>query len=284
MGLLNSGATFCSVRIFIRKLAFYLVIGDITATLLAFLTIWALGSLFMFGIWFIRLRTNHQGLVAAGVKEREALDRVNRRLRLSDAVEIVYSDRLKEPALLGIFRQTVIVPTGLSDRLTEAEFESVLLHELAHARRRDNLTSAFVHSLVSIFWFHPLLWFAERRLIAERERACDEAVIRYGTAPEVYLAGLAKVCRFCLFGNVAGVSAAGGSNLSARFDQILSYRLTEPIPYLVRILLTSLTVLITLLPIAGGYCEQCGTGRQALTKRVKDRAVSHYDRSNRSVR
>jgi hypothetical protein len=49
-------------------------------------------------------------------------------------------------------------------------------------------------------------WFAERRLLAERERACDEAVIQCGVAPRIYLAGLAKVCRFHLFPDVAGIS------------------------------------------------------------------------------
>ena len=58
--------------------------------------------------------------------------------------------------------------------------EAMLAHEVAHVRRRDNLTAA-LHMLVeAMFWFHPLVWWMERRLVEERERACDEEVVEMG--------------------------------------------------------------------------------------------------------
>src|SRR6185312_9651227 len=98
-----------------------------------------------------------------------------------------------------------------------------------HAWRRDNLTGAFVHILVCLFWFHPLLWLSEKRLLAERERACDEMVVRSGTAPEIYVAGILKVCRLQIFDHVCGVSAMTGSDLKNRLELILSLPLYKSV-------------------------------------------------------
>ena len=68
--------------------------------------------------------------------------------------------------------------------------EAILAHELMHVRRHDNLTAA-LHMLVeAVFWFHPLVWWMERRMVEERERACDEAVIRWGASQKL----MQRVC------------------------------------------------------------------------------------------
>jgi bla regulator protein BlaR1 len=79
--------------------------------------------------------------------------------------------------------------------------EAILRHEMLHVFRRDNLAMA-MHMLVeTVFWFHPMVWRMECRLIEERERACDEAVIEAGTDAEVYadsiLQDLAQVSIAC---------------------------------------------------------------------------------------
>jgi bla regulator protein blaR1 len=247
----------------------HILTGHVTAIFRALLTAWLLGSLILFAAWLIRFKESRHGLLPTGRREREALDRAQQMLGSAVAAGIRFSGRWKEPALAGIFRPTITIPRGLPERLAAPEFEAVLLHELAHARRRDNLSGAFVHGVVCIFWFHPLLWFAERRLLAERERACDEAVIQCGVAPRIYLGGLAKVCRFHLFPDVAGISAVNGSDLATRFDRIQAYRSSAPVPYVVRFLLGGVAVFLTVLPMAGGYCEQCGTNLQDTARQVQ---------------
>ena len=80
----------------------------------------------------------------------------------------------------GTVRSVLLVPEGIADRLTPRQLEAVLAHELCHVRRRDNLTSA-IHMIVeAMFWFHPLVWWIGARLVEERERACDEDVLRLG--------------------------------------------------------------------------------------------------------
>jgi hypothetical protein len=91
-----------------------------------------------------------------------------------------------EPGLFGIFSPTLVLPAGIAKHLSPVELDSILAHELCHWQRRDNLTAA-LHMLVeTLFWFHPLVWWLGGKLVVERERACDEAVIQFGSDRHVY--------------------------------------------------------------------------------------------------
>jgi beta-lactamase regulating signal transducer with metallopeptidase domain len=229
---------------------------------------WACGTAAMISIWFIRLGKSKQVLTLPTEREQQALMRMRALLRIHWPVRLRCSDDVVEPALRGIWHPTITISKGLSDRLTPAEFEAVLLHELVHARRFDNLTSAFVHALVCLFWFHPLLWVLERRLNVERERACDETVMACGMEPEIYAAGILKVCQFQLFDAAPGVRAPGmssmtGADLRTRLERILDAPAPASLRYVPWLLMAGLTIFMTLVPIAGGYCEQCGSNGQS---------------------
>ena len=106
------------------------------------------------------------------------------------------SNQAIEPGVFGIVRPVLMWPAGIEDRLSDEQIEAILAHELAHVRRRDNL-AALIHMLVeAVFWFHPLVWWIGARLVDERERACDEDVVRLGTAPDVYAESILKTCQF----------------------------------------------------------------------------------------
>jgi Zn-dependent protease with chaperone function len=64
--------------------------------------------------------------------------------------------------------------------LSEPEINAVLIHELTHARRRDNLTRLIYEAGLCVLWFHPLVWLAGSRLALYRELSCDEPVIQSG--------------------------------------------------------------------------------------------------------
>ena len=79
-------------------------------------------------------------------------------------------------------------------------------------RRRDNLTAALHMAVQAIFWFHPMTWWIGTRLVDERERACDEEVLRSGCQPDVYAGSILAVCRLYLSSPLACVSGVTGSN------------------------------------------------------------------------
>lgn len=71
----------------------------------------------------------------------------------------------------------IVLPSSLLDKLDDHQLLQVLIHECAHARRRDALVALYQRSLVAIFWFHPLVYLASRLLDREREEICDNYVL-----------------------------------------------------------------------------------------------------------
>jgi TonB family protein len=154
-------------------------------------------------------------------REVEALQRVTTS-HGHGRIGIFHCQSNVEPGILGIIRPILLWPAGLSDRLTNDELDAVLRHELSHVARRDNL-SALLHSIVeTVFWFHPAVWWIGSRLIEERERACDEDVVRMGTEERSYAESILKVCGFCLRAPATFLAGVGGSHLTERIERILS--------------------------------------------------------------
>jgi uncharacterized protein (TIGR03435 family) len=144
-----------------------------------------------------------------------------------------------EPGVFGIFRPVLLLPEGIADRLTPAQLEAILAHELCHVRRRDNLTAAIHMAVETIFWFHPLVWWIRARLIDERERACDEEVLRMGNEAEVYAAGILEACKLYLESPLACVSGVTGSDLKKRIEAIMKNRITHKLGLSSKVLLAA---------------------------------------------
>jgi bla regulator protein blaR1 len=127
-----------------------------------------------------------------------------------------------EPGVFGIFRPVLLLPAGIQERLSHEQLLSVMSHEMCHIERRDNLLSSIHMFVVSIFWFYPLVWWLGARLLAERELACDEAVLRQGNNPETYAEGILRVCRLYLESPLPCAAGVSGSHLQRRIQQIVS--------------------------------------------------------------
>ena len=173
---------------------------------------WAAGTLLALLIWVLRWL------------ELRALLRAAHPLAMAAPLPVLISSAPVEPGLIGILRPVLLLPDGIQARLTRPEMDAILAHELCHFRRRDNLTAA-IHMLVeSLFWFHPLVWWLGLRLMTERERACDEAVLAAGNDPRVFAEGILNVCRFTVQAPQACASALAGANLRMRIEAILANR------------------------------------------------------------
>jgi uncharacterized protein (TIGR03435 family) len=178
-----------------------------------FLSVWAAGLLVVLFWWWRQWRP-----VAAALSHARPVE-LGEHSHLSD-LAMMSSPSTLEPGVIGIWRPVLLLPDGLADRLTSTQLTALIAHERCHVRCHDNLAAA-VHMLVeAIFWFHPLVWWIERRMIEERERACDEAVLRSGNDPDDYAEGILTVCRHTLRAPLACVSGVTGSDLRARLESI----------------------------------------------------------------
>jgi uncharacterized protein (TIGR03435 family) len=157
-----------------------------------------------------------------------------------------------EPGVVGIWRPVLLLPEGLADRLTSAQLNAVIAHERCHIDRHDNL-AATVHMVVeAIFWFHPLVWWMERRLLDERERACDEAVLSAGNDPDEYVAGILSVCRFTLRAPLACVAGVSGAELRSRIESIVRMELGKRMTVTRRVAVGLVAAVLLGVPIVAG--------------------------------
>lgn len=191
--------------------------------------IWLCGMMAVLAVWGVRWRqvakTLRQAVLVENGREWEILRRLHKAMGAGWQIPLLMSQKLMEPGMFGIFRPVLIWPERLSERLDDEHIEAILAHELRHARRKDNLT-AVIHMVVeAAFWFHPLVWWMERRMVEERERACDEAVVEMGSRPGIYAESLLKACRFCVESPLVCVSGITGADLSKRVLSIMTLRL-----------------------------------------------------------
>src|SRR5262249_2479816 len=87
-----------------------------------------------------------------------------------EGVALLRSPHAVMPMAIGIFRPAILLPPE-ADAWPDERRDMVIAHELAHVRRRDCLLHAIAQAAFSLFWFHPLVWWASRQLVLEREHA-----------------------------------------------------------------------------------------------------------------
>jgi beta-lactamase regulating signal transducer with metallopeptidase domain len=161
----------------------------------------------------------------ASPREHAALAAARRSLGLRASVDVMRSSVCEAPAVVRIIRPVVVLPDGGCDALDDAELESLLRHECAHVARRDNLLGLGESAIVAAFWFHPLVWIAQRAIATAREEACDETAAATGEAIETYISALSKICRAVLAPRLAGVSCMASAHLKERLSHLMRYEL-----------------------------------------------------------
>ena len=158
-----------------------------------------------------------------------------------------------EPSAAGVIQPVVLLPSALLGELTAPQLQAVLAHEREHISRRDNL-KANLHRVVEVlFWFYPLVWWIGRRMLEERERACDEAVIETGHDPAVYAAGILAVCRHCCaHAEASHTPSAIAGDLTQRIRQILGGARPMSLGFLKACVLTACTLIVATVPVFAG--------------------------------
>ena len=147
------------------------------------LGLWASGAGLVLGRWVLRWWRLRQT-----VEESVPLS-------IAAPIPVRAAPTAMEPGVVGVVRPVLVLPHAIEEHLNAEELRAVLLHELEHVRRGDNLTAGICMLMQALFWFYPLVWWLGRRLMVEREIACDQAVIAAGCDPETYAQGILNVCK-----------------------------------------------------------------------------------------
>jgi beta-lactamase regulating signal transducer with metallopeptidase domain len=190
------------------------------------LGIWAFGTLLLLGrlawanlVTFRALRTRASTRAPWLATARDLA-----RISGVPDTHFVRAESITMPMAAGYLRPTVALPAE-ADAWPDERVTSVLLHELAHIRRRDCLTQLAASTTCALYWMNPLAWYAARALRRERERACDDAVLVAGTAGPDYAEHLLDVARAARHVTTptwsGGVAMAHRSELEGRLMAIL---------------------------------------------------------------
>src|SRR5438309_881689 len=146
-----------------------------------------------------------------------APDRWESRLRRLCAINgirrqtrLLISSQIAGPVSLGFLDPAILIPPAFLDTLSDSELDHIVMHELAHLRRRDDWTNLALRLIEAVLPIQPAIYWLGHRMSLEREMACDDWVIAATGTAKPYATSLTKVAELSQFGP-AGILAAGAA-------------------------------------------------------------------------
>jgi beta-lactamase regulating signal transducer with metallopeptidase domain len=161
-------------------------------------------------------------------------------------IALCTSEQVRVPTAVGLVEPAILIPHSLMCELSPVDLNQVVLHELAHFRRWDDWTNLFQQALTALLFFHPAIWWIEKKLGLEREMACDDAVLAETASPRAYAECLARLAErsFVTRGMALAQSVLGNvRQTSARVARILDVNRPAPAAYTSRLAVSVVAVL-----------------------------------------
>ena len=190
--------------------------------------------LWLVQVWFIgvllfSLRTAGGVVLLERIRRRDAIPAddslaalgaaIQRRMGLNRIIRYCESLELEAPAVIGWFRPVVLLPISALTGFSQEQLQAVIAHELAHIKRFDGFVNLFQVVVESLLFYHPAVWWLNRRIRAERENCCDDAAIALCGNPLEYARALTLMEERRAAPALA--MAANSSPLAARIRRLL---------------------------------------------------------------
>jgi beta-lactamase regulating signal transducer with metallopeptidase domain len=179
-------------------------------TAVALAVIWITGAFTMLARLISRLRREHRQIQVTADRKNVASSFV------ANGISVIFDSMYLAPAVGGVLYPRILLPVGIDRLLNRQELDAVLLHEMPHPKRRDNLIRLLYEVSVCALWFHPLIWLAGMRMALYRELSCDESVIQHAHG-QALVRALAKLAvpKETMF-----LQASASSHLSQRLARL----------------------------------------------------------------
>lgn len=199
-------------------------------------------------IWATQRRL-HRLRAIADVESRQAIAGLAETLGFKSAPRVYEIESTVQPFVWGWLWGDIYLPLGFSQSGSAEERRAILTHELAHVSRWDVAVNHVQNFVQTVFFFHPLVWWANRRLRQEREKCCDEMVLASsGASPRAYCNAIVDMlARECASRRATPGLAVTGS--ARNIQERISTMLTPNRLFLRR---PSRTAVVTLLLFAAG--------------------------------
>ena len=161
--------------------------------------VWLIGAVALLairaGLWHrFRGRLGHSA-VPVNPKYTAAIVECAQKLGVKTPISVIESDAAVGPAMGGLWRPYLVIPSSLGKQLSDEELRLVILHELGHWRRRDAAVNVLVQCALAVHWFNPAAWLFAGMARFDCELACDEFVLAHVamSGPDVYGKTILKV-------------------------------------------------------------------------------------------
>lgn len=234
----------------------------------AVLLLWLVGVLVFVALMaqrvsFVRALVG-QSKPAAGPL-RAALDPCRAQIGVEREIELRVSPDALSPAVCGLWQPTILMPANLLEKLSPEAVEAVLIHELAHIKRRDLWVNSVQTVLQIAYFYNPFLWLANAVVRGVREQAVDEMVlVALGAKAKSYSRTLIDVAQMAFFRASLGLRLVGVAESKRSLERRIRHMIARPIPRTAKLgLIGSLIVVaigIVLLPMAAASNRAGGKG------------------------
>jgi bla regulator protein blaR1 len=146
-------------------------------------------------------------------------------LRLWKAVTLLESGLAKVPMVIGHLKPVILMPVGLLNALSAEEVEAILIHELAHIRRRDYLVNMLQSGMEIVFFFNPAVLWVSKLIKTERENCCDDLAVAQNNNKINYIRALVSCEEYRASVPTYAMGFPGGKNtLLNRVKRIVNNR------------------------------------------------------------
>ncbi|MCC6458929.1 MAG: M48 family metalloprotease [Saprospiraceae bacterium] len=203
-----------------------------------------------------QLRT--RGAIAPPAGWQNRVQVLAAQLGIRQRVTLLESARVQVPSAIGILKPVILVPLGLLAQLPAEQVEGILLHELAHIRRRDFLVNLLQHVAETIFFFNPAVLWVSALLREEREHCCDELAVATLRHKAGYLNALLYFEKFKPAPYALAFPGAGKGHLLNRVKRIIGQGNTKSLSNMEKVTLVSCLILagcLALLPLSDAQAQ-----------------------------
>jgi len=146
----------------------------------------------------------------------DRLAELSAHLKIKQVIGIVESGIAKVPMVIGHFKPLILIPVGFINALSTDEVEAILVHELAHIRRRDYLVNLLQSFMEIVFFFNPAVLWISQLIKAERENCCDDIALEQASSKYGYIQALLS----CQEYQAPGLSMALANNKSNLLNRV----------------------------------------------------------------
>ncbi len=193
------------------------------------LTIWFWSVLFLslkqLGGFALTQRLVHYKTSIPAIEWQVKVNYLSGILKLNKTVKLFESAIVKVPTAIGFIKPVILIPLGLILAIPEKQIETILLHELAHIKRKDFLINILQNILEVVFFFNPFVWLISSIVRSEREHCCDDMVVSVSGDTISYIKALANISAMDSFKSGYAMALSLNQNqLLKRIDRIIKMK------------------------------------------------------------